>query len=288
LLVTAFPPEYCPDLLRSRNPDLAGFDDDALRSHYLSHGLREGRLASEAAVRENLVALVDPDAEVLELGPGWSPVFRGPKVRYLDVLTTEGLKARAVEHGAEESLCPEIHYVNGLNAIDRQFDVLFSSHNIEHQPDLVRHLSEAARVLRPGGVYMMLIPDKRYCFDHFLPETTIAEVLEAFMERRTRHAARHVIEHIALTAHNHPSEHWAGVHGQSPFEGAAPRLKAALDKLQNAGDSYIDVHAWKFTPSSFRRIFADLGALGLAPFEVVRVYETPAGRNEFGVVLRKA
>ncbi|CAN5288769.1 hypothetical protein BH10PSE4_BH10PSE4_08780 [soil metagenome] len=282
-----FPPEFSPEFLRALYPDLAGFDDAQMREHYLAHGQAEGRTSSPAATREGLLALIDPDAEILEIGPSWGPVFKGLNVRYLDILTTEQLRARAREHGVDEALCPTIDYTQGLTAVDRQFDVVFSSHNIEHQPDLVRHIREAAAVLRPGGVYVLLVPDKRFCFDHFLPVTTIAEVLEGYMEGRTRHAARHVLEHIALTAHNETGAHWGGEHGASPFDAPAGRLKLAMEMMESRSGDYIDVHAWKFTPEVFRGVFAALVALELVPVDVLRVYDTPQGRNEFGVVLRK-
>ncbi|PHY12671.1 hypothetical protein CSW58_11045 [Caulobacter sp. B11] len=283
---SVFPPEFSPETLRRLYPDLAPFNDDELRDHFRLHGRQEGRTSSDADTREALIALIDPGADILEIGPSWSPVFRGPNVRYFDILTTEGLKARAREHGVDEALCPEIHYTGALEAIDQRFDVLFSSHNLEHQPDLIRHLQAAALLLRVGGVYVMLVPDKRYCFDHFLPSSTVAEVLEAFLEHRTRHATRHVIEHIALTTHNETGEHWMGRHGESAFEQPDGRLRAALDRLRT-DDGYIDVHAWKFTPEVFRAIFAGLRAVNLEPLRTLRVYETPQGRNEFGVVLQK-
>ncbi|WP_177218419.1 bifunctional 2-polyprenyl-6-hydroxyphenol methylase/3-demethylubiquinol 3-O-methyltransferase UbiG [Caulobacter sp. UNC279MFTsu5.1] len=288
MAVPVFPPEFSPEFLRRLYPDLAGFNDEQMREHYQRHGRAEGRTSSPGALREDLLGLIDPTCEILEIGPSWSPAFKGPNVRYLDILTTEGLKARAREHGVDEALCPSIHYSQGLTAVDRQFEMVFSSHNLEHQPDLIRHLQEVAEILRPGGVYVMLVPDKRFCFDHFLPESTIAEVLEAFLERRTRHAPRHVLEHLALTAHNETGGHWAELHGESPFNDPAGRLQLALDMMERENDRYIDVHAWKFTPDVFRRIFAVLEAMNLMSLETWRVYDTPKNRNEFGVVLRKA
>lgn len=284
---SAFPPEFSGDVLRRLYPDLARFNDDELRVHFERFGRNEGRVTSDAAHREQLLALIDRDADILEIGPSWSPAFQGPRVRYLDILDDEKLRARAREHGVDENLCPHIDHVGSLSEVDATFDVLFSSHNIEHQPDLIRHLQDAARVLRPGGVYVMLIPDKRFCFDHFLPETTLAEVLEAFLEKRTRHAFRHVVEHIALTCHNETQEHWAGQHGPSPFDAAAGRALLALEKIAASGDGYIDVHAWKFTPPVFRNVLQTLDAMQMAPLKALRVYETPQGRNEFGAVLVK-
>lgn len=282
-----FPPVFSADVLRRRYSDLETYDDAFLASHYVQYGRDEGRVASDGALREVLISLIDPDSAILEIGPFCQPVFRGPNVRYLDVLDAQQLRARAGEIGEDASGCPDvIHFTNGLaEASGSNLDVVFSSHNIEHQPDLIRHLNEVAAALRPGGFMVMLVPDKRYCFDHFLAETTIAEVVESFLDRRSTHTVRHVVEHVALTAHNDTARHWAGDHGVEP-NCTDGRLTLAINRLQEAGDAYIDVHAWKFTPTSFSAVIGALSIAGIHPMRIERVYDTPAGRNEFGVVLR--
>jgi SAM-dependent methyltransferase len=284
-----WPPEYSPDVLRANNPDLAGFDDDQMRTHYETYGRAEGRVAATPALREHLVAMIDPDMAILEIGPFCQPVFRGPNVRYMDMLDAAALRERALAIEIDPTNCPEvIHFVGDLSAAaGADFQVVFSSHNIEHQPDLVSHLQHVEQALTSGGVLIMLIPDKRYCFDHFLPETTLPEVLEAFAERRTRHSARHVIEHIALTSHNDLMRHWNGDHGPRP-DLTAPIVLQAMRHYEAHQDIYIDVHAWKFTPTNFREIVGALHHHGLTGLAVERVYETPIGRNEFAAVLKVA
>lgn len=282
------PAEFSGDVLRARYPDLASFDDARLRVHFETYGRNEGRVAAEASLRENLIGLIDPALKILEIGPFCQPVFVGPTVRYLDVLDAEGLAGRAAETGMDASRCPaEIHYTNGLaEAAGAEFDIIFSSHNIEHQPDLIGHLNEAAAALSDTGLYVLLIPDKRYCFDHFLPETTVAEVVEAHIEKRRVHAPRHVIEHIALTCHNDAVEHWKGQHGVRP-DGTDGRLPGAIARISQAAGDYVDVHAWKLTPLVLREILSALNQSRLVEMEAVRIYDTPCLRNEFGVVLRR-
>jgi len=283
-----FPPEFSVEVLRRRYGDLASMDDLALINHYHDHGRAEGRVTADVALREGFVALVPPEASLLEIGPFCQPVFTGPNVRYLDILDAESLRRRAAEIGLDPGRCPaEIHYTNGLaEAQGAQLDVIFSSHNLEHQPDLVGHLREAAAALRPGGLYMMLVPDKRYCFDHFLPESTLADVLGAYAEARTVHRAEHVIEHVAFTCHNDVVLHWEGDHGEPP-NGQDGRVEIALKQIEAAAGGYIDVHAWQFTPDSFRGLMAGLQGLNLSPFTTARVYDSARGRNEFAAVLAR-
>lgn len=47
-----------------------------------------------------------------------------------------------------------------------------SSHCIEHQIELVRHLKAVSRLLSPLGIYLMLVPDHCFCFDHFQTAST--------------------------------------------------------------------------------------------------------------------
>jgi SAM-dependent methyltransferase len=287
IAVDSFAPEFSVEVLRRRYADLAGLDDRALVRHYAEHGEAEGRVAADVALREAFVAMAPPETALLEIGPFCQPVFTGPNVRYLDILDAESLRRRAVEIGIDPAGCPQtIHYNHLEEAAGAQLDVIFSSHNLEHQPDLVGHFQQAAAALKPGGLYMILVPDKRYCFDHFLPETTLSDVLGAYAENRTVHAPSSVIEHVAFTCHNDILRHWRGDHGPAPT-GLDGRVEVALQQIEDAAGGYIDVHAWQFTPASFRGLMAGLQGLNLSPFTAARVYDTPWGRNEFAAVLAR-
>jgi SAM-dependent methyltransferase len=278
------PPEISPEVLRRRYQDLTGFDDQALLAHYEDFGRAEGRMASDMAVREHFLKMIDPGARLLEIGPYFSPAFHGPNVRYLDVFDADTLRAHAVSAGADPAGCPaEIHYTNGLaEAAGADFDLVFSSHAIEHQPDLIGHLTEVAATLKPGGLYWIVCPDKRYCFDQKRPASTIADVLDA--RGRTRNTRRAVIDQVVLSDHNDPVQHWRGDHDDVAVH-ERERLQWALNHIEERGEEYIDVHAWHLTPQTFRKILATLADLRLIPFEKIRVYDTPLNRNEFMAVL---
>jgi predicted SAM-dependent methyltransferase len=211
-------------------------------------------------------------------------------VKYLDVLPTEGLRERAVVHGVDPAKIPHIDFVsaNGdFAAVTETFDVLLSSHVIEHQPDLVRHLNGAANVLRPGGRYYLAVPDKRYCFDHFIGESSIADIVAAHVQRRSVHSAESVIEHQAMTTHNDCLRHWAGDHGEPAYKAHPARIRQASEMFQRSAGGYIDVHAWQFIPQSFREAIQALYELALIPLRVLRVYPTVRDSNEFYAVLEK-
>ena len=286
----ALPPVFDPAYYRTHNAELGLGDDEAAAAHYARQGRAEGRVASPFARREELVAAMDGAGPVLEIGPFCAPLLKGPGVEYLDRLDAAALRDRAQAIGLDASDCPErIHHVGGLDRVGADsFDAVLASHSIEHQPDLVRHLEEVARVLRAGGRYVLIVPDKRFCFDHFLPETTIADVLDAFEEERTIHRLGSVVEHVALVTHNDPVRHWRGDHGGVDLEERQRRTAEALAAYRSSDGTYLDVHAWQFTPESFVALFATLARLGLSAFEVEAVYDTPRDRAEFCAVLRLA
>lgn len=244
----------------------------------------------EPAFRSALLALVGPTDLALEVGPFVRPVLRGPNVRYFDVLDKASLVERAHVFGDPVDQAVDIDFISptgDLSVVEGPFDVVFSSHCIEHQPDLVFHLAQVSSILRKGGSYLLVIPDKRYCFDHFIPESKFAAVAAAAAERRVRHTVESVIEHRAHTTHNDPARHWAGDHGAPTMAAEPGKVAAAVAEYEAAQGGYIDVHAWQFTPLSFSQIMRELYSRRMSALQVTRVHETPPGQFEFCAVLTK-
>jgi hypothetical protein len=281
-----------------QNTDLAGFDEKAATHHYEGFGRDEGRVCGAIDGRGTFLGLIPPSASLLEIGPFCTPGFTSHthRVRYLDAFPTEEL--RRIVGGlswGKPDLVPEIDYVwRGepyAQLIGERFDAVFSSHNIEHQPCLVTHLRDVASVLKPGRRMFLIISDRRYCFNYYLAESTIAEVLDAFLDnRRRQHSARSILEHRLLLTHNEAEPHWNGDHGPDPRR-AAPdgdTVRRIIENLKTlpARDGYVDTHAWQFVPDSFAQLIGTLNAAGLTPFEVERVYPTLRLSNEFFAVLR--
>ena len=284
-----FPPELDADYYRRTYPDLASMDDVELAQHYAVFGRKEGRVASALSNRREFLNLPSGEQSVLEIGPFCNPAISGQNVSYFDVLDSVQLKERAKRIGYPVASVPNIDFVdaNGdLSVVDRKFSAAFSAHCIEHQPDLIHHLQQVEKLLEKGGSYYLLIPDKRYCFDHFIAPSTIAQVIDAYVHQYRSHRLESVIEHRALTTHNDTRRHWQADHADPGFVlGDASRIKAAIDEYQAANGSYVDVHAWQFTPESFREIAARIFELDYTKLYPARVYGTAAGSNEFSAIL---
>ena len=75
---------------------------------------------------------------------------------------------------------------------------MISSHNFEHSPNPIRFLQGCGKVLKPGGVLSMALPDKRACFDYFRPHTTLGQWLEAFFAERERPTPAQVFDQDSL------------------------------------------------------------------------------------------
>jgi SAM-dependent methyltransferase len=284
------PPEFDAMHYRTENPDLENLNRTELEHHFHRIGEREGRRANELATRESFANLISPNVKTLEIGPYFSPMLRGPNVRYFDVLNREGMLSRAAAEGADGASAPEIDFVSptgDLNIIrDGSFDAVFSSHALEHQPDIITHLRGVHRILRSGGRYFAIVPDKRYCFDHFMPESTISEMIEAFVERRQVHTLRSVLNLSVMTTHNDSIRHWNGDHG-TMLEAFDERIREGMREYEVSSGSYIDVHAWQFTPTSARTNLQALREGGFTTMTLERLYATRHNTFEFWMVLRK-
>lgn len=238
--------------------------------------------------RADLISLISLNESALEIGPFTNPMLVGPNVSYFDVLDKAHLIERARSVGYPVVSPVEIDFVSpigDLSAVTGTFDVIASSHCIEHQPDLVSHLQKVEQLLNPGGRYLLTIPDKRYCFDHFLQESSASQALAAFHERRKVHTLENVIEHRAMTTHNDALRHWRGDHGEQRID--PHNLAIALSEFDASNGEYIDVHAWQFTPGSFGKLISDLNGLGVCGLRVEAVHETPFGSLEFCAALTK-
>ena len=285
----ALPAVFEPGAYRAANDDLASFGDAELDRHYRTYGEAEGRRANALASREAFAALVPGDADSLEIGPYYSPLLHGPQTKYFDVLSRDAMLVRAQTQGFDASNAPEIDYVSAtgdLTIVDARFDNAFSSHAIEHQPDLIAHLQSVQHLLRPGGRYFLIVPDKRFCYDHFSPESSLADIVAASYEKRTVHSLRNVLGQAIMSTHNDSARHWNGDHGTFG-EQIDVRVSSGLTWYEEARGTYLDVHAWYFTPESARLNFRALRDARYVDFELERLYPTRRNTFEFWMVLRK-
>jgi SAM-dependent methyltransferase len=100
------------------------------------------------------------DADVLELGAGWCDFSNNVKAKRVVAMDMDSTVARA----AAEQVEPVIGDCTDLGKFgEAEFDVVFASNLLEHlhRDAAGRLLSEAMRVLRPGGRLILLQPNFR-------------------------------------------------------------------------------------------------------------------------------
>jgi len=272
-------------IYKNNNPDLFNFTDEQLLNHYAVSGKNEGRICNKITNRHDLIQSIDKNTSCLEIGPFDCPVLIGPNIKYFDVLNKEELIERAIKCERNNNNVPYIDYVDNtgnLNIIDEKFDLILSCHSIEHQTNFIKHLTNVSGLLKNNGVYVVICPDKRYCFDHFIKETTIADIINMNYINNEKHTIKSVIEHRALTCHNDCVRHWNNDHGSPNIE----NIKNAINEYETT-EGYIDVHSLQFTPESFQGIIDILKKNNFIDFYCERVYPTIRNSCEFYAVLRK-
>src|SRR5450631_2783503 len=163
------------------------------------------------------VAALDPTSRTLlarfltgsgiELGPGSHPMplpFPGVSIQYVDRWEPEENHKLFTNIDAGASfLKPDVIAnldVDALSAFaDETQDFVIASHLLEHLVDPLRQLSEMHRVLKPGGVLLVFLPDRRFTFDRKRSPTPLAHLIEDHREQATIASDEHVEDYLRKT-----------------------------------------------------------------------------------------
>jgi hypothetical protein len=288
-----FPENFDCAFYKKNNVDLKHLQNKQLINHYKINGENEGRICSKILNRHSLVSYINTDElSCLEIGPFDVPVLKGTNVKYFDVLNKEGLINRATKINRINNInnIPTIHFVDNtanLKIINEQFNIVLSCHSIEHQLDFIQHLKDVSNLLEENGYYVIILPDKRYCFDHFIKESTIADIINQHVNKDKFHSIKSVIEHRALTCHNDSIRHWKNDHGDYNIDPIV--IKNAINEYDKSleQNEYLDVHSLQFTPTSFKSIIELLYTLKYIDLQICQIYPTLRNSCEFIVILKK-
>lgn len=105
----------------------------------------------------------------------------GVEVTYADFATEEQVKYLFSVHGKMPSvILSDLETMHGIEPESQDF--VIANHVFEHVEDPLKALRSVARVLRPGGIAYMAIPDKRYTFDKDREITPLAHLLRDHAE----------------------------------------------------------------------------------------------------------
>jgi SAM-dependent methyltransferase len=123
----------------------------------------QGRNWDDALFRERILARIDRDATILDLGAGAGIVremnFKGLARRVCGVDLDERVTTNPM---LDEG---KVSDAGGIPYPDDTFDLVFADNVMEHLADPLGALTEVKRVLKPGGSFLFKTPNKT----HYMP-----------------------------------------------------------------------------------------------------------------------
>ncbi|HRI19295.1 MAG TPA: methyltransferase domain-containing protein [Panacibacter sp.] len=81
---------------------------------------------------------------------------------------------------------------------DNKYDFLLSCHSLEHVANPLLALKGWQRVIKPGALLILVLPDKNHTFDHNRPYTSFDHILADYYSNTDEHDATHFEEIYAL------------------------------------------------------------------------------------------
>ena len=244
----------------------------------------------------------DKSMRILELGPLDRPIAEKtiyPNTIYCDIRSTE--EVQALYSGNDylaatgikidiETIVPIDHVIKGSYAEsfanEEKFDCIIASHVLEHMDDLIFSLRDIAQILKSGGIFCIIYPDKRYCFDHFRTSASFRDAYHVFRQGTKNNAPMVLDFYYSVIPENDPRVFWNqnGLLNElprAPYENAVAHYKQALD-----GKRMDDVHYWPFTDMDFLKFLYDCTRAGLLPFHCVSFWPCVQNEQQFMLALQ--
>jgi hypothetical protein len=249
--------------------------------------------------RDKAFAHIDLNGRGLEIGASHSPLLpksSGAHVEIVDHASRPELIEKYRVQGIGSDLLARIEEVDHIwthgslaDAVGERgaFDYIIGSHMIEHMVDLIGFLQDCEALLRDGGRLSLIIPDKRYCFDMFQPLTTVGGAVNGHLSGIRLHPFGTVLDHHAYACLRGPEVISWNSATSTPVQMQFDDLRTKNEEIERGRrqEDYVDVHRWRFTPTSFRLLLQDLRDLGYHRLAEVGWFDT-AG-NEFFVTLAR-
>ena len=106
----------------------------------------------------------------------------GVRVKYADCEPVEKLSISYATVGSIRApdIVTDMHSNVGID--DQSQDFIIANHVLEHLEDPLRALGSIGRVLRPGGVAFIALPDKRFTFDVDREITLLSHLIRDYQE----------------------------------------------------------------------------------------------------------
>lgn len=174
----------------------------------------------------------------LDIGALHRPMVKhdGMRVLYVDRLPVSELKKHYPELSeyplVEADIISDAQWMGGIDS--GKYDFVIASHVIEHMSNPLGAMEQWFRVLKPGGLLYLVVPDKRNIFDKKRPLTELDHIRQDYNTSEHRRIGMdwaHYMEYAELV---------------DDKEG--PDIEAHAAKLRDTGYS---IHYHTFIPESF-------------------------------------
>ena len=149
-------------------------------------------------------------------------------------------------------------------------DFIIANHFIEHTQNPISTIENLLRVIYPGGVVFMAIPDKRFTFDHLRKNTSLEHFCKDYEEGPSWSEQHDYYDFVKFTEH--------GI-GKSDEE-----IGLVIEDLKERNFS-IHFHVWDHT--SMLEMFLMLKSKYNFPFEIVLAQAPTNDGNESIFILKK-
>lgn len=202
------------------------------------------------------------------------PVRKGVTVKYVDRISAEDhLPILKEEFGRKDLVTVDI--IDDAETLatvpDNSQDFWIGNHFIEHTRNPVLAIKNAVRVLKPGGVVFMAVPDKRYTFDVKRDITTVEHLLKDYEEGPDWSEEDHYYDFVSKTDKSDGCKNDADIH-------------RVIRELKDANFS-IHYHVWDH--HAMLNLLMTLAEKLKFPFEISLALAPQNGGNESIYILRK-
>lgn len=206
-----------------------------------------------------------------EIGAGASPIAGfSPNPIYVDCFKTFGHVPNCADYYGHACALP---------FRDNSLDYVATSHVLEHVANPVAALREWYRVLRPGGIIYMVVPDRRATWEHRRALTPVSHLLDDYRAGTSACDGTHIDEFVFQAD-------WALFSPDTAAE-EVPGKQAVLARGMKeavARGEEINIHFHTFEPANVRELIETLGTWRaprfnweLVAFEERFPAETPNG-----------
>ena len=207
----------------------------------------------------------------LEIGPLHRPMVshEGMQVEYIDRCTVAELRAHYPELAelplVEPDIIGDAETMQGIP--DNEYDFLIAAHVIEHMKNPIASVQQWCRVIKPGGLLYVIVPDKRYTFDVKRVRTTIAHMIHDFQQPSEDRDFEHYLDY-AIHVHNTSEED-------------------AIDEAKRLVDTDYSIHFHVFMPSDALALLRWISK-HVTPFTILEGPSKAPGSDEFHFLLQVA